>query len=85
MRGITKRAGAKLKALLDGSDSPAPKRVRISVLEGRISLEIETQPPQLSDRVFKYDGQDVLVVGFATASHFAASTLDYQDGEFRII
>ena len=84
MKGISDRAGEKLTELLHGSTGLSQKRVRISVLRGRLRLNVDTEPPRLSDKVFKYNGQDVLVADFATVAHLAGSMLDYQDGQFRI-
>jgi hypothetical protein len=85
MKGITDRAGEVLQTVLSEDDRRGQKLVRLFVERGRRNMVVDTDLPALSDTVFKYKDQGVLVVDFVTTTQLAGSMLDYQDGTFRLV
>ena len=83
MKGITKNAGRALREALEFEHTQEGECVRFvgSVHGG----EFEIDRPCSDDRVFKFDGRPVLVVGPETANVCGGQVLDYTDEQFSMI
>jgi Fe-S cluster assembly iron-binding protein IscA len=81
MKGITERAGERLKAALGKAPEEPKQCIRIEVTLARGPV-IRFDKERDGDRAFEHDGEKVLVVDKKASDAYADRQLDYVEGKF---